>query len=136
MLRFLGFPLLYVMFFFSSFIYWIYFFSPFFLHFILFYFVATVVKKSLIITIKKPGNRLKKKKKKKKKALGGGGERGIAHESFLNKLYNFVRVCPSHKHGVACTIDLISLMNFVRTSRRDTKAVTVTRISSIATPII
>ena len=58
MLRFLGFPLLYVMFFFFFFIVFN-FFSPFFLHFIL---LATVVKKSITIKKTKPGSRLKTKK--------------------------------------------------------------------------
>ena len=47
MLRFPGFPLLYVMFFFS----YLCIFSPFFLHFILLVIFLTVVKKSVIIII-------------------------------------------------------------------------------------
>ena len=33
--------------------------------------------------------------------------------SVVNRVYNFVRLCPNFKQGIASTIDLICLMKFV-----------------------
>ena len=36
--------------------------------------------------------------------------------SVLNRVYNFVRVCPNYKQGTSCTMDLICMMNLFWTS--------------------
>ena len=49
-----------------------------------------------------------KKSKVKRKFL-------IVLQVQINRVNNFVRVCPNYKHGFTCTIDLICLMKFVCT---------------------
>ena len=42
----------------------------------------------------------------------------ISHASVLNRVYNFVRVCPNYKQGKGCAIGLICLMKFVCTCKQ------------------
>ena len=41
------------------------------------------------------------------------GQAMVFDFSVLNRVYNFVRVCPNYKQGIASTIDLISEMKFI-----------------------
>ena len=36
----------------------------------------------------------------------------ISHESVLNRVYNYMRVCPNYKQSIACEIYLIWLIIF------------------------
>ena len=36
--------------------------------------------------------------------------------SVLNRVFNFLRVCPNYKRGISCPIDSIFLMKFFFTS--------------------
>ena len=42
----------------------------------------------------------------------------FSHASVLNRVYNFVRVCPNYKQGIGCAIGLICLMKFVCTCKQ------------------
>ena len=45
---------------------------------------------------------------------GYPAEQGLVFDlSVLNMLYNYVRVCPYYKQGIACTTDLICWMKLV-----------------------